>query len=55
MDKMVLYVLLIVVVFLLGIVVGVTLLKTRWKRVPLEQAERAKPATERRVSGGEDD
>ena len=44
-----------VVVVLLAIVVGVTLLKTRWKRAPLEQAERAKPVTERRVSGGEDD
>lgn len=50
-----LYVLLIVVVFLLGIVVAVTLLKTNWKRAPLERAERAKPAEEHRVSGGEDD
>jgi len=44
-----------VVLALLAIVVGITLLKTRWRRVPLEKAERAKPITERRVSGGEDD
>ena len=49
------YVLLIVVVLLLGIVVAVTLVKTNWRRVPLERAERAKPQEDKRVSGGEDD
>jgi len=50
-----LYVLLIVVVLLLGVVVVVTLLKTNWRRTSLEQAERAKPLEDKRVSGGEDD
>jgi hypothetical protein len=55
MDRMVIYVSLIVVVFLLAVVVVVTLLKTRWKRLPVERAERAKPTEERRVSEWEDD
>jgi hypothetical protein len=47
--------LLIVVVVLLGVVVAVTLGKTRWERKPLEQAERDKPLEKPRVSGGDDD
>ena len=51
-----LYVLLIVVVFLLGIVVLVTLIKTKWNRTMTEppESETVKPL-ERRISGGEDD
>ena len=50
-----LYVLLIVVVVLLGIVVLVTLGKTKWKRTMTEPPEGGKSSLERRVSGGEDD
>lgn len=49
------FLLLIVVVVLLGIVVAVTLGKTKWKRTTPEQAVAVKPLTSRRVSGGDDD
>jgi hypothetical protein len=48
-----LYVLLIVVVFLLGVVVAVTLGKTKWKRTTPEQAETA--VRPQRVSGHDED
>jgi hypothetical protein len=50
-----LYVLLIVVVFLLGLVVVVTLSKTKWNRKITEPTEDQKSASKNRVSGGDDD
>ena len=50
-----LYVLLIVVVFLLGLVVVVTLSKTKWKRELTNPPESGKSLSSNRVSGGEDD
>lgn len=50
-----LYVLLIVVVFLLGLVVVVTLSKTKWDREITNPAESAKSLSKNRVSGGDDD
>ncbi len=50
-----LYVLLIVVVFLLGLVVVVTLSKTKWKRELTHPPEGGKSLSNNRVSGGEDD
>jgi uncharacterized protein YneF (UPF0154 family) len=52
---MYLYVLLIVVVFLLGLVVVVTLSKTNWKRELTNRPENAESLSRNRVSGGEDD
>jgi hypothetical protein len=49
-----LYVLLIVVVFLLGLVVVVTLSKTKWNRKITEPTESAK-SSKNRVSGGDED
>ena len=49
------YVLLIVVVLLLGLVVAVTLGKTKWRRPPVAEMEHKPPLERRRVSGGDDD
>jgi hypothetical protein len=49
------YMLLIVVVLLLGLVVAVTLGKTKWKRAPVAERAQKPPLERRRVSGGDDD
>jgi len=43
-----------VVVVLLGLMVAVTLGKTKWRRIPLEQARRMVPTKKMRVSGEDD-
>lgn len=47
--------LLIVVVLLLGLVVAVTLGKTKWRRAPVAEKGQKPPLERRRVSGGDDD
>ena len=49
------FMLLIVVVLLLGLVVAVTLGKTKWRRTPVAERGPRPPLERRRVSGGDDD